>query len=165
MWTSTATITLQSNLVYLITPMLILQYRMAVHKRGTLRFPESPLREKNLLHLCFFEWAHQESTQRQRAQRLCKAILPLFTTQKASRPKSPLLSLSHSYVQPNYLWQWLNRSVLCCEGSTFFNPLRGRSLCERMLCKQCGPLMWGLRGKRAGAEGYGVSRLLGTMGL
>lgn len=51
------------------------------------------------------------------------------------------LSLFHSLAQSNYLWQRLNLSVLCCEGSTLFNPFRGRSLCERMLCKQRGPLM------------------------
>lgn len=167
--------TLQANLVYLI---IIIMRILIFH----LNLVCSPLTDgapqtwhikicrKNsqreiLSHLCLFKWVHQESIQRQQALCLCEAISPLFAAQKASRPKSPLLSLSHSCAQPNYLWQWLNLSVLCCEGPTWFNPLRSSSLFERMLCKQCGPLMWGLWGKRAGAEGYGVSRLLGTMAL
>lgn len=67
------------------------------------------------------------------------------------RDKSPLLSLPFFLSQSNTPWQWLNHPVPLLWGSTLFNPLRGRSLCERMLCKHCGSLMWELLGKRAGA--------------
>lgn len=65
---------------------------MTLCKHGTVRFPESILREK-LFYIYvslsgFIKKAHKDSEPR----RLCKAISPLFTAQKASRPKSPLLS-------------------------------------------------------------------------
>ncbi len=99
----------------------ILELSLYSNIRGCFEISGKLSQRETLLHLCFFEWVYQESTQRQRARHLGKAISPLFAAQKASRPKSPLLSLSHSRVQPNYLWQWLNRSVLCCEGPTLFN--------------------------------------------